>query len=66
MKGIKIFLKKRKTKSKNMVVNKIRIPQIANRHNANLPECKKQSLVGYRKKYYKIWKISPTSQIKSN
>ena len=40
MKGIKIFLKKRKTKSDNMVAN----------NNKNLPEDKKQKLSEYGEK----------------
>ena len=54
LKGIKIFLEKRKKKSSNMVVNYIKISR------------KTKNKVEYRKKYYKAWKNKTTSKIKTN
>ena len=48
VKGNKIFLKKKKTRSENKY--------------KNLPEDEKQRLVEYRKKDYKIWKNKTVSQ----
>ena len=55
VKSIKIFLKKRKTKSDSMVANDIKISQ----------KMKKQRLVEYRTNYYKIWKNKTALQIKT-
>ena len=46
VKDIKVFLRKKKKVSDNMIVN----------DNKNLPEDEKQKLVQYRKKYYKMRK----------
>ena len=46
VKDIKVFLRKKKKVSDNMIVN----------DNKNLPEDEKRKLVQYRKKYYKMRK----------
>lgn len=56
VKGIKIFCRKKKTKTDNIVKNHRRISQKA----------KKQKLVENRKKHLRIWKNKNASRIKSD
>ena len=56
MKGIKIFCRKKKTKTDNIIKNHGRISQKA----------KKQKLVENRKKHLRIWKNKNASRIKSD
>ena len=65
MKGIKIFLKGKKTKNVNMLVNDIEIflkkktekGQYGCEHYKNLPKDEKQKIVEYRKKYSRMQEI---------
>ena len=54
VKGSKVFLKKKKKKSDNMVLNDT-IRRLYQKMK-NLPEDEKQKLVEYRKRYYKMRK----------
>ena len=53
VKGIKIFLKKKRSKSEY-------------KWDKNFPDHEKQWLVEYRKKYYEVWKTKTTSEMKSD
>ena len=56
MKGTKIFLKKKKTKSANIFVSDIKIFLCDRERYKNLLENETQRLVEYRNNYSKNWK----------